>query len=130
MVKCLAILASLAVLPTLYALGPLNGPQAANFWRLGQLRNARSSSPDQLLARNTSEFQPQWFRQPLDHFHNETADTWLQRFWVSTRHYKPGSGGPVVVLDGGEIDASVYPHQVTNPIRPLTGDHCRCGCLT
>ena len=130
MVKCLAALASLAVLPTLYALGPLNGPQATNFWRLGQLRNARSSSPDQLLARNTSEFQPQWFRQPLDHFYNETTDTWLQRFWVSTRHYKHGSGGPVVVLDGGEVDASVYPLQVANSIRPLTGDHCRRGCLT
>ncbi|KAF8349505.1 peptidase S28 [Amanita rubescens] len=120
-VKCLAVLASLAVLPTLYALGPLNGPQAANFWRLGQLQNARSSPPNQLLARNTSEFQPQWFRQPLDHFYNETTDTWLQRFWVSTRHYKHGSGGPVVVLDGGEIDASTrLPYLDTGIVDILT----------
>jgi hypothetical protein len=105
MAKCLLIAAAfLALLPTLHALGPLNGPQAANFWRLGQLRDAKSP---RLSARNTSEFQPRWFRQPLDHFYNETGDTWLQRYWVSTRHYKAGSGGPVVVLDGGEVDASV-----------------------
>lgn len=103
MIKCLAIVAALlAVLPTLHALGPINGPQAANFWRLGQPRNAKFS---RLLAQTIP--QPEWFRQPLDHFYNETGDTWLQRYWVSTRHYKPGSGGPVVVLDGGETDASV-----------------------
>lgn len=47
------------------------------------------------------EFPEQWFTQPLDHF-SESPDTFRQRFWVSTRHYKPGSGGPVIVLDGGE----------------------------
>lgn len=145
MVKCLGTLASLALLPTLYALRPPSGPQAVNFWRLDQLRNARSSSPDQLLAQDTSEFQlqrplslardtsefrPRWFKQPLDHLYNETADTWWQRYWISTRHYKPGSGGPVVVLDGGEADASVYPLQATsNVIRPLTGNYCRSNWL-
>ncbi|KAF8628659.1 hypothetical protein AX15_003790 [Amanita polypyramis BW_CC] len=92
------VTALLALASTSYALGPGSGPQAANFWRLDQLRKPKTS---QLSARS-ADFQPQWFSQPLDHFDNEIADTWLQRFWVSTRHYKPGSGGPVVVLDGGE----------------------------
>lgn len=100
MVKCLAITAAfLMVLPTLLALSSNNGPQDVNFWRLRQSRNTKLLAP--------TVFQPEWFQQPLDHFYNETGDTWLQRYWISTRHYKPGSGGPVVVYDGGEGDASV-----------------------
>ena len=45
------------------------------------------------------EFPEQWFEQPLDHF-SDDAPTFKQRYWFSTRHYKPG--GPVFVLDGGE----------------------------
>ncbi|KAK2465388.1 hypothetical protein APHAL10511_002742 [Amanita phalloides] len=101
----LAVIAAfLAFLSTSRALGLLNGPQAANFWRLSQLQKTKSSR--QLAAGSIAEFKPRWFRQPLDHFNNETTDTWLQRYWVSTRHYKPGSGGPVIVLDGGETDAT------------------------
>jgi hypothetical protein len=37
----------------------------------------------------------------LDHFSN-SPETFSQRFWVNTRHYRPGTGGPVIVLDGGE----------------------------
>ncbi|OCH94429.1 peptidase S28 [Obba rivulosa] len=53
------------------------------------------------VARATSF--PQYnFTQPLDHF-TDTGITFGQRYWVSTRHYVPG--GPVVVFDGGEVDA-------------------------
>lgn len=45
------------------------------------------------------EFPEQWFEQPLDHF-SDDPHTFRQRYWFSTRHYKPG--GPVFVLDGGE----------------------------
>lgn len=45
-------------------------------------------------------FAAQWFRQPLDHFDKDRSETFLQRYWFSDRHYKPG--GPVIVLDGGE----------------------------
>lgn len=46
------------------------------------------------------DFEPRWFRQPLDHFDKGRSETFLQRYWVSDRHYAPG--GPVIVLDGGE----------------------------
>ena len=48
---------------------------------------------------NYDEFPEQWFEQPLDHF-SDDPHTFRQRYWFSTRHYKPG--GPVFVLDGGE----------------------------
>lgn len=48
-----------------------------------------------------NEFPDQWFTQPLDHFDN-SSHVWDQRYWVNTRHYVPGSKGPVIVLDGGE----------------------------
>lgn len=46
------------------------------------------------------KFSARYFRQPLDHFSNQTSDTFFQRYWVNTRHYQ--AGGPVFVLDGGE----------------------------
>lgn len=58
-----------------------------------------------LAARDTnttSEFPVYTFTQPLDHFSNESTATFEQRYWVTTRHYTPGSGGPVFILDGGE----------------------------
>ena len=48
-----------------------------------------------------AEFEPHWFRQPVDHFKNDSG-TWQQRYWINTRHYKPGSHAPVIVIDGGE----------------------------
>lgn len=48
-----------------------------------------------------TEFHPHYFDQPLDHF-KDTSKTFGQRYWFSTRNYVPGSGGPVIVLDGGE----------------------------
>ena len=57
--------------------------------------------------RQYDEFPEQWFEQPLDHFNNETSDTFLQRYWFSKMHYTPGAGGPVIVLDGGETSGEV-----------------------
>ncbi|KAI0311252.1 peptidase S28 [Amylostereum chailletii] len=42
------------------------------------------------------------FAQPLDHFSNSTTQTFEQRYWFNARHYKPGTGAPVIVIDGGE----------------------------
>ena len=48
-----------------------------------------------------SEFPEQFFEQPVDHT-DPSQGTFKQRYWVNPRHYVPGSGGPVIVLDGGE----------------------------
>ncbi|KAF8845504.1 peptidase S28 [Paxillus ammoniavirescens] len=48
-----------------------------------------------------AEFPEQFFTQPTDHA-EPSQGTFKQRYWVNTRHYVPGSGGPVIVLDGGE----------------------------
>ena len=89
----------------------LLGPQGVNLWKLnigriqsfqelqdGEVTWQESQSP---LA--TRHFHTRWFEQPLDHFSN-TSETWLQRYWVNDRHYKPDSGRtvPVIVIDGGE----------------------------
>ncbi len=50
------------------------------------------------------EFRAETFTQPLDHFYNSTDATFLQRFWVNSRHYKPRPGTPVIVINGGEIN--------------------------
>lgn len=89
------------------------GPQGVNLWRLEQ--KARQSTPvivaqeeaNQFAITNKAEFPPQWFEQPLDHFDDSVGDTFQQRYWVNTRHYKPGVGGPVIVLDGGETSGEV-----------------------
>jgi hypothetical protein len=49
---------------------------------------------------NYEEFPPQTFPQLLDHDHPHSSPTFGQRYWVNTRHFKPG--GPVIVIDGGE----------------------------
>ncbi|TRM64169.1 serine carboxypeptidase S28-domain-containing protein [Schizophyllum amplum] len=81
--------------------------QLAHGYQEAKLRklNAETGSYEQhqpVQTRQYEEFPEQWFEQPLDHFNNETGDTFLQRYWFSTRHYTPGAGGPVIVLDGGE----------------------------
>ncbi|KAL0945264.1 hypothetical protein HGRIS_000775 [Hohenbuehelia grisea] len=88
------------------------GPQGINLWQLNRAAALRElhELPQENLGQEPlsahlnpyKEFPSQWFRQPLDHFNNETGDTFLQRYWVNTRHYKPGRGAPVIVLDGGE----------------------------
>ncbi|KAK0441668.1 serine carboxypeptidase S28-domain-containing protein, partial [Armillaria borealis] len=83
---------------------PALGPQGINLWKLQQQQQAVKLS---LTVQNPSnsgveEFPVQWFQQPLDHFDNSSGHTFGQRYWVNKRHYEPGTGGPVIVLDGGE----------------------------
>ncbi|PFH49952.1 hypothetical protein AMATHDRAFT_62072 [Amanita thiersii Skay4041] len=78
------------------------GGQGVNFWKLDKMEKDARQGAVRVQGAAGAEFEPQFFRQPLDHFNNETGDTFLQRFWVSTRHFKPGTGAPVIVLDGGE----------------------------
>ncbi|KAJ3833081.1 serine carboxypeptidase S28-domain-containing protein [Lentinula raphanica] len=96
------------------------GPQGVNLWKLEQLHSRSSQQPrkDSLLVQGASEasfhpsfehgtkpeFTAQWFEQPLDHFGGSTNDTFMQRYWINTRHYQPGTGAPVIVLDGGETN--------------------------
>jgi hypothetical protein len=96
-----------------------HGAQGVNLWRLASRERAREKLisqsrpiPALVLQDNSAsgfvahieepnEFPDQWFTQPIDHFSN-SSDTFEQRYWINTRHYTPGSGGPVIVLDGGE----------------------------
>ncbi|KAH9480734.1 putative extracellular serine carboxypeptidase [Psilocybe cubensis] len=96
------------------------GPQGVNLWKLDKhaqkvsnqkldtagvrqesdtAQKAFSDSKDSSLPQ---KFPAQWFRQPLDHFDSKSRAFFHQRYWVSTRHYKPRKGAPVIVLDGGE----------------------------
>ena len=113
------------------------GPQGVNLVRLNA-RNARwealagasYSARDSLQQAYTSreplnqayeEFPAQWFEQPLDHFNNETGDTFGQRYWVNKRHYVPGTNAPVIVLDGGETSGEV---RVEVLLRRAAADLC------
>ncbi|KAF4577249.1 hypothetical protein EYR36_005236 [Pleurotus pulmonarius] len=82
------------------------GPQAVNLWRLDAeakaktLENAALRVQDSNESLNSlAEFPVQVFEQSLDHFGGVNG-TFNQRYWVNSRHYT--SGGPVIVLDGGE----------------------------
>ncbi|SAM70655.1 uncharacterized protein UBRO_00459 [Ustilago bromivora] len=56
--------------------------------------------------------EPAYHKQPLDHFDNTTQAQFEQRFFYSTRHYKPasarknGEAVPIYILDSGEADAA------------------------
>ncbi|KAF9013147.1 serine carboxypeptidase S28-domain-containing protein [Cyathus striatus] len=109
------------------------GPQGVNLWKLERAREQELSSSSGrgasvrkdpgLVVQDPSvslfagdeekmekdyeaEFPGKWFRQPLDHFDKSNTKHWRQRYWVSKRHYKKGSKGPVIVLDGGETSGS------------------------
>lgn len=94
---------------------PVLSAQSVNLWKLGTLGHGVSSA-SKLAAQDLSDQSPleiehakfpvYTFKQPLDHFHNTTDETFGQRYWVSTRHYKPGTGAPVIVLDGGETSGA------------------------
>jgi hypothetical protein len=71
--------------------------------RLDNLNGVIRATDDDLSKRQTASFPVFNFTQPLDHF-KETGFTWNQRFFVNSRHYKPG--GPVIVLDGGETSVT------------------------
>ncbi|KAF8885674.1 serine carboxypeptidase S28-domain-containing protein [Gymnopilus junonius] len=94
------------------------GPQGVNLWQLDKLEATRKSTfskdteelgaqksfsyEDSYKKKLEYDFPAQWFRQPLDHFDTNSKESFHQRYWVSTRHYKPRKGAPVIVLDGGE----------------------------
>lgn len=87
------------------------GAQGINLWRLDKLASEYSQAslnvqasqqiPLELSARPYPEFPAHWFIQPVDHFSN-SSETFRQRYWINTRHYKPRAGAPVIVIDGGE----------------------------
>jgi hypothetical protein len=93
-----------------------HGAQGVNLWRLANQKREKdrhiSQRPALVVQDNSNimfkadteepnKFPDQWFTQPIDHFAN-SSNTFEQRYWINTRHYTPGSGGPVIVLDGGE----------------------------
>lgn len=107
------------------------GPQAVNLWRLDlqeqgtsrlelPLRKVITVQDGYRQSENDnrefgaskklalSEFEPQWFEQPLDHFDKSNTHTFQQRYWVNKRHYQPRVGAPVIVLDGGETSGEVH----------------------
>ncbi|CAL1713219.1 unnamed protein product [Somion occarium] len=98
----------------------LLGGQAVNLWRLEAAREAKqattlefgrpqdiSQAPlsheheETAAGEELRRIRGHWFRQPLDHFSNSSR-TFRQRYWVNTRHYRPNTSAPVIVLDGGE----------------------------
>ena len=83
------------------------GAQGVNLWKLSNAPSSnvhggnRESTGQVAFSVKPSEFEPHWFEQPLDHF-SKNSETWSQRYWINTRHYKPREGAPVIVIDGGE----------------------------
>lgn len=92
----LALLIASALTSSVDALS-LAGASRVNWHRLQQAKS------DGSLEKRAATFPQYNFTQPLDHF-TDTGFTFEQRYWVSTRYYKPG--GPVFVLDSGEADAT------------------------
>ncbi|KAH9850108.1 peptidase S28 [Lenzites betulinus] len=102
----------------------LLGPQGVNLWRLNTattsnpalaqapllVQQSAETYPEALPASEEPQSEParkfpaHWFTQPLDHFADNASSghTFQQRYWVSTRHYRPRPDAPVIVLDGGE----------------------------
>ncbi|KAJ7079718.1 serine carboxypeptidase S28-domain-containing protein [Mycena belliarum] len=89
----------------------LLGAQGVNLWKLEKA--AAPSAANKFFVQDSSQlsleieedvagFKSQWFRQPVDHFSKSSNATYLQRYWVNTRHYNAEKGGPVIILDGGE----------------------------
>lgn len=96
------------------------GPQGVNLWKLDKHHSPPKTALNVYDAQDvlqkpsragkppkTYDFPAQWFRQPLDHFDKNSKHSFHQRYWVSTRHYKPRKGAPVIVLDGGETSGEV-----------------------
>ncbi|KAH7883989.1 peptidase S28 [Phlebopus sp. FC_14] len=117
-----ATIVSLFFLALTHAVTPSRrpfSPQDINLWRLeARIKAARASQASHLTLQDpgstgfafglseysdapNTKFPDQYFTQPIDHF-NASHGTFGQRYWVNKRHYVPGSGGPVIVLDGGE----------------------------
>jgi len=97
--------------------GRILGPQGVNLWKLDKHHKVAQNiygaqdvlqKPSRVPKTPVNyDFLAQWFKQPLDHFDNNSNHNFHQRYWVSTRHYKPRKGAPVIVLDGGETSGEV-----------------------
>ncbi|KIR63875.1 serine carboxypeptidase [Cryptococcus bacillisporus CA1873] len=59
--------------------------------------------PFQIIKPSPSIFEPHCFPQLISHFDDSVNGTFCQRYWVDASSYMPG--GPVYLLDGGEINA-------------------------
>ncbi|EMC93440.1 hypothetical protein BAUCODRAFT_125296 [Baudoinia panamericana UAMH 10762] len=80
---------------------------------IGQVRRQIEAQRHQLARRDVNPallYPAHNFSTPIDHFHNETKyephsnGTYPMRYWYDASYYKPG--GPVIVLQCGEGDAS------------------------
>jgi hypothetical protein len=112
------------------------GAQGVNLWKLEKAA-AAATSPKFLVQdgsgfnldteENAAGFKAQWFRQPVDHFDKSSNATFLQRYWVNTRHYKADKGGPVIVLDGGETSGVVRIFSTVNHCLMCIGSNSVLG---
>ncbi|KAI9446835.1 peptidase S28 [Lactarius indigo] len=112
----LAVLPFLAFVSLAYALFP-NGPNPG----LSQPLIPIISAPDSLESHafrlpNSDEEHPPlnttyYFDQYIDH-DDPTLGTFKQRYWVSWEFYK--SGGPMIILTPGEINADRFTGYLTN----------------
>jgi hypothetical protein len=83
------------------------GAQAINLWCLDQQEAKVQSDILPLEKDSVTEFEPQLFEQPLDHFDESNPHTFKQRYWTNKRHYQARVGAPVIILDGGETSGEV-----------------------
>ncbi|THH30673.1 hypothetical protein EUX98_g3527 [Antrodiella citrinella] len=113
-----ALWLALLLTQSVIASGRFMGGQGVNLWKLKQ-RNAKSSNTKLEASFDGSQtvlsedpegsdapfpFIGHWFKQPVDHFDPSITRHWRQRYWINTRHYRPNTGAPVIVLDGGETN--------------------------
>ncbi|KAF9234953.1 peptidase S28 [Melanogaster broomeanus] len=103
-------LSLLVLAPLASAATPSRRPfsaQDVNLWKLEAREKALAASRGAQTSPPYSEFPAQFFTQPIDHA-DPSRGTFKQRYWVNTRHYVPGSGGPVIdrlpFLDTGIVE--------------------------
>ncbi|OWZ38641.1 serine carboxypeptidase [Cryptococcus neoformans c45] len=110
----LSTLAKPTLDPQLHRQLLLNGRPQIGLWKaLLREQAAREAStsessveyqhqrPFQTIKSSSSIFEPHCFPQFISHFDDSVNGTFCQRYWVDASSYTPG--GPVYLLDGGEI---------------------------
>ncbi|KAJ5774893.1 hypothetical protein N7457_009789 [Penicillium paradoxum] len=104
-----------AVLAALSGTAAGMGASMSRFKRDLKLSAEFGVPPDVLLSQKTSVYdvtsaelddlvEAEYASLPIDHSNSSVGD-YLNRYWVSEKHYK--EGGPVFVYDGGESTAAV-----------------------